>query len=252
MSTILIVEDNVDQLNFLKEILEDLSDNITILSATSLKEAYHLALTHNIDLFFIDIGLPDGSGMELAKNLRIIEKYELTWMVFLTTYTQYILKAFKQVHCYDYIIKPYKKENIISITKKLLNANLPASSSNKEHYISFQMKGYILKIFIKDIVYIEVFKKNCTIYTCNDNFVVKKMPLSKINEMLPPEEFAQSHRSFLVNIYYINEIKKTDNLWEITFLNHYGSVPLGDTFKDNVLSKLRLTKGALQNSSRSW
>ena len=105
----------------------------------------------------------------------------------------------------------------------------------------------ILKIFIKDIVYIEVFKKNCIIYTSNDNYVVKKMPLSKIYEMLPQKEFIQCHRSFIVNIHYINEIKKTDNIWEVTFLNCSGSIILGETFKNDVLTKIGLSKGLLQN-----
>ncbi|ABR49685.1 two component transcriptional regulator, LytTR family [Alkaliphilus metalliredigens QYMF] len=242
MSTVLIVEDNLEQLCFLKDILEESQEDITIFTATSVKQAYHLALSHNINLFFIDIGLPDGSGLELAKNLRAIQKYELTWVVFLTTYTQYILKAFKQIHCYDYIVKPYKKEDIIAITKKLLNTSSLASSNNDEQYLTFQMKGYILKIFIKDIVYIEVYKKNCTIYTSNDSYLVKKMPLSKIYEMLSPGEFIQCHRSFLVNIHYIKEMKKTDNIWVITFLNHSETVMLGETFKDNVISKLGLSK----------
>lgn len=71
----------------------------------------------DIDLFFIDINLPDGSGIELAKAIRSRSRYELKGIVFLTTEAYQVVTAFKTTHCYDYLIKPYDEEDIKNVIK---------------------------------------------------------------------------------------------------------------------------------------
>ena len=135
VTNILLVEDNTEQLEFLKQSLSSLGDEYYILEASSAKEAMQAALQHKIHLFFIDIGLPDGNGLELAKELRNVEKYALTWIVFLTTHAEYTLDAFQQTHCYDYIVKPYKADTVINLAQKLTKVITSSMKSQEKQSI---------------------------------------------------------------------------------------------------------------------
>ncbi|WP_229775528.1 response regulator [Anaerosalibacter bizertensis] len=78
-------------------------------------------------MFLLDIQLKDYSGFELAKEIRNIDNYKLTPIIFVTAIPTRELMAFKEIHCYDYIVKPFKEEEIVwtkqelYLLKKLIN-----------------------------------------------------------------------------------------------------------------------------------
>ena len=130
MINILIAEDNsIQRKNLIKMIYE----------AESKEEALKILQEVYIDFFYIDISLKNSSGLDLALELRKIEKYKFNWIIFTTTHIQYMIKAFKEVHCYDYILKPYDKDEVIKMTK-LLTSNRRAynPSRKKEKYVVFE------------------------------------------------------------------------------------------------------------------
>lgn len=93
---ILIVEDDVVQRNNLIKIVESRFKDVQVLYSDSVKESLFLLKERKIDLFMLDIKLKDGSGIELAEEIRKIKGYELTGIIFLTTEKQLILDAFKK------------------------------------------------------------------------------------------------------------------------------------------------------------
>ncbi|WP_231247744.1 LytR/AlgR family response regulator transcription factor [Clostridium botulinum] len=115
MYSILIVEDDSVQSTILKTMLESLDFQLNIYKATNELEALNILNKNNIDLFFMDIDLGSSSGLELAFKIRKDPKYEFSWIIFLTTHMQYITQAFKEIHCYDYILKPYDKNEVLDI-----------------------------------------------------------------------------------------------------------------------------------------
>ena len=112
---ILIAEDDIIQRENLKKIIQGIDKNFIIYEAEDKNEAFKISCENTIDIFFIDIGLKNSSGLDLAMKIRKLDKYEFSWIIFLTTHLQYIIQAFKNVHCYDYILKPYDKEEIIDM-----------------------------------------------------------------------------------------------------------------------------------------
>ena len=69
------------------------------------------------DLLLIDLNLPDGSGIDFAKYLRELPEYKLTGIVVITTNSYNILQTFKEIHCYDFLVKPYKNEEVKKIIR---------------------------------------------------------------------------------------------------------------------------------------
>jgi DNA-binding LytR/AlgR family response regulator len=217
--------------------LQSLGTEYAIHTASNAAEAYEKAEAQHMDLIFMDIGLPDSSGLELAARIRKLQGYQLVWIVFLTTYTHYILHAFRRIHCYDYLIKPYKIEKVLEYAKLLTYGQQKQPPESKK-YITFQMKGYVLKVNLDDILFVEVYNKVCTIHTHKQKSIIKRMPLTKLLKLLPSDHFIQCHRSYVINSEKVYSLKKTQGICQISFQGYDGTAPVGESFEEGLLKIL--------------
>jgi DNA-binding LytR/AlgR family response regulator len=238
MKHILIVEDNHGQRSVLTSALKELGQEYHIIECSTYNEAMRISTEYCVELFFIDIGLPDGNGMELAKELRKMENYELTWIVFLTTYSEYVLEAFQKIHCYDYIVKPYKPEAALEMARKLTKKSLTEAKASENRFLSFRMKDCVVKISIEDIIFIEVYNKSITVHTKHQKHNIRRVSLKELTAMLPSENFLQCHRSYIVNLDYITRINKNNYIWEIAFEDYPEKAFVGDTFRSILTDRL--------------
>ncbi|MFZ5967579.1 MAG: LytR/AlgR family response regulator transcription factor [Bacillota bacterium] len=173
MLNILVVEDNRVERNNLVRMLKKLNNDIKVFEAAAGEQAIKILKQEKIGLFFLDIELPDISGLKIAETIRSILQYELTYIVFITTRVYYQLEAFKKYHCYDFIEKPYKQEDVLKLSERLIRGIKHNDSINQ--VVRFETKNCILKIFIKDILFIESQGKNCMIHTKNSQYVIPNM-----------------------------------------------------------------------------
>lgn len=251
MYSIIIVEDDSIQRDFLKRMLVSTYEFVKIYEADSENSALDIIEKDDINMFLIDISLKGSSGLELAIKIRDIPKYQFRQIIFLTTHMEYIIQAFKQTHCYDYIIKPYNKEDVqVILDKLILNdiSNLERKSNNsneeecKEIVITLK-NGIYIGIKIDDILFIEIKGKNCEINTINGIYIANNMSLKKIIKLINCEHIIQSHRAFVININYIYKIEKLDVKLNIIHFNQYPKTALlGYKFKDNVISEFKKGK----------
>ncbi|MCY6355854.1 response regulator [Clostridium sp. ZS2-4] len=103
MCTILLLEDDIKQRNNLKKMLYETNEKLKFYEAEDKDEALDICKRVAIDIFFVDISLKNSSGLDFAVEIREMTKYELSWIIFLTTHMEYITQAFKKIHCYDYV-----------------------------------------------------------------------------------------------------------------------------------------------------
>jgi DNA-binding LytR/AlgR family response regulator len=239
---ILIVEDERQQRKNLMKMIYQVDNNIKIYEAESKEEAMKISKEIDIGFFYVDISLKDSSGLDLALELRNIKKYKLSWIVFITTHINYMISAFKEVHCYDYIIKPYNKDEVIGMTKLLISGShtLNFSKSKDKHIVFELQKGISMKINVDEIIFIEVNFRIMTLCTKRGNYKIKKLTLSKALEIINSNNIVQSHKSFAINIDYINNIEKISNkLWQVGFENCEEKALLSYNFKDDVMEKFK-------------
>ena len=133
MYSIILVEDDCMQRDILKKMILSTYEFINIYEADSESTALDIIENNDINMFLIDISLKESSGLDLAMKIRNIPKYEFSQIIFLTTHMEYITQAFKQTHCYDYIIKPYNQEDVQAMLNKLIlyeNNNLNNKNDN--------------------------------------------------------------------------------------------------------------------------
>lgn len=155
------------------------------------------------DIIFLDIDLGDENGIEIAKKIREYDKN--VKIIFATSYTEYMSKAFS-VHAFSYLTKPFKDEDVIlcldeaisylETPKKSVKINLPTNN------------GDIL-IECDDIIHIESIARQLVITTTKTKLMTTtyNTNITKLLNLLPADEFKSPHRSFIVNLNYINAIK---------------------------------------------
>lgn len=241
MYRIMLVEDDLVQRNILKTMLNELDFHLEIYEASKELDALTIAKDVTIDFFIIDIQLENSSGLSLALNLRKIPKYEFSWVVFLTTHIEYITEAFKKVHCYDYILKPYDKEKVLDMVNRIICHNTKQTIKKERQYVIFNLKNELsIKIYIDEIIFLEVSGRTCIVHTLKFKYTVNRISLKKALLLINCDYIIQSHKSFAVNINYINKISKIDNkLHELYFENYKESALLGYKYKNSILDKFK-------------
>lgn len=248
MYSIIIVEDDFMQRDILKKMIESTHEFVDIYEADSESTALGIIENNDINMFLIDIGLKESSGLDLVMKIRNIDKYQFSQIIFLTTHTEYITQAFKQTHCYDYIIKPYDQEDVQAMLNKLIlyeNSRLNNSNDNLEKNMDKELiikirSSIFVRVKINDILFIEVNGRNCEVNTVSGSYTYSNISLKKILELINCEQIIQSHKAFAVNKNYVFKVKKLDfRLGAIYFKDYSKTALLGYKFKNNIISEFK-------------
>lgn len=156
------------------------------------------------DITFIDIDMPQLSGMDLSELL-----HEKTSIVFATAYDKYALQAFEK-NAFDYILKPISYERFLKCINKLNSRtfkNAPGEEESvRDHfYIQYEMKGKIVKLEYEDVIYIQALKNYVIIHTQNGKYITY-LTMKEMEESLPSSVFMRVHKSFIVNLTQVTSI----------------------------------------------
>lgn len=228
MAKVMIVEDEHNTAKGLERIIMSINKNIDVFITGYAEEALKESCKSTYDMFLLDIQLLDYSGFELAKELRKIDEYKFTPIVFITAIPTKELMAFKQTHCYDYIIKPFDEKEVVEVLNEIINYGI-----KKEEYISFNMKKYIYRVRMDDIIYLEAIQRRIKVVTVNEQFYLSHNTLENMESKLA-KNFIRCHKGFIVNINYISSIDKSSNYIVLECIKK--EIPIGKKYKDNLRS----------------
>ena len=209
-------------------------------------EAQQVVDQQEVDAVFLDINMPDLNGMDFAKSLEK-DHSKGPLMVFTTAYSEYAVEGYK-ANAVGYLLKPYgfdefeaaaQKVRDICEIRQMSATEVSAEIDNDVIYVKSDYK--IVRIDIEHIIYIEAMSEYLKIL-CDDKSkpVIVLLSMKKIEEYLPSNKFMRIHRSFIINLSKISEIKKNH-----VILVGDISLPIGDNFKDafmNYLNTKILTK----------
>ena len=168
-------------------------------------QAIEVLANTGIDLMYVDINMPDLSGIDFVKSLDHPPK-----IVFITAYNEYAIEGFR-VDALDYLLKPVSYSDFLkSANKARAYFESVQSYSKKEEddkeYL-FVKSGYkVVRISLKDIIYIEGKREHVSIHLENSKSVMPLISLRALEEQLPPGMFMRVHRSYIVNLGKINTI----------------------------------------------
>lgn len=235
MENILIMEDDSSQLKFLVETSNQINSNIKVFGVRSISDAKQILKEYKISAFFIDVKLSDGNGMEFAKSLRLNDRYMFTPIVFITVVPTREMEAFRYVHCFDYIFKPYSSERIEEVFNKILinYFKYPNKISDENLYLEYDRVRF--KIKFEDIILIEKISRKILIHTVREKITYKYMPLKEIIKKLS-DNYIQVHQSYIINkLYFYSANFKTKTL----YLNNIDvEIPIGKRFRKELEMRL--------------
>jgi len=182
--------------------------------------------TNEVDLIFLDIQMPNLSGLQLAS---VIDTYK-TKIIFTTAFDQYALEGFK-ADAIDYLLKPISYADFLKSAQKAQRYITGAISSEPLESGSIMVKAdyKLYKIDFNDIIYLEAVRDYVAIYTESTGKILTLSALKNIESSLPSKLFARVHRSFIVNVSKVKTIEHN----RIVFGKSY--IPISDAFKKSFM-----------------
>ncbi len=183
----------------------------------------HLSVS-KIDLLFVDINMPDLSGMDFVKSLK-----EKPFIVFTTAYSEYAVEGFK-VDAVDYLLKPFGYADFLKAANKVrslaeLSSAPAAEAVPGKDYLFVKADYKVLRIELSEIVYIESMHEYVRIHLENNKPVMTLLSLKTLEEQLPSDRFMRVHRSFIVNSQKIKIVERN----RIVFDKVY--IPVSEQYK---------------------
>ncbi len=192
--------------------------------------AFNILKEESIDLVFLDIEMPQMTGLELLKNL---EKRPI--VILCTAKEKYAVEAF-ELNVADYIVKPYTAARFLAAVgraKEIFDSKQQQVDASEKEYIFIRSNAVLIKIIINDIAYIQALGDYINIFV-NDKRHTVHMTLRGIEEKLPVDRFYRVHRSYLINLGKIDFIEK-----ETAYIDKH-PIPIGEQNKQTLLKRLNL------------
>jgi two-component system LytT family response regulator len=149
---------------------------------------------HPVDLLFLDINMPDISGLELVKSLS-----EKPIIIFTTAHKDFAIESY-ELDALDYLVKPIQQERFDKAVNKAIEyASYKQAKNTVDDEVLFVRAEYrLIKINLGDVEYIESMEDYCKIHLVNAKPVMTLMTLKALLEKLPAEKFKRIHRSYIV------------------------------------------------------
>ena len=228
------VDDEPLALNLIEDFAKKIPFLNYIKSCKNAFEAIDIIQKEHIDLIFLDINMPDISGIELIKNIA-----HKPLVIFTTAYSEYAVQGF-ELSAVDYLIKPFLFERFFKAVNKayeqynLKNKKTISVTQEKsfaEDYIFVKADYSSVKIYLKDILYLEGLKDYVKIHT-KEKKILTLITMKKIEEKLPSSNFIRVHRSFIVAIDKIESIQRNriiiNSIW----------IPVGNSYKNEFYKRI--------------
>ncbi|HEY0741281.1 MAG TPA: LytTR family DNA-binding domain-containing protein [Chryseosolibacter sp.] len=224
--TCLIVEDEPLARNLLTEYVRKVSFLNLVKACSNPMEALEVLRTNTIDILFLDIQMPEITGITL---LKILQKKP---MVILTTaYSEYALESY-ELDVVDYLLKPITFDRFLKAVDKasqrITTPGVPATDKpqgeSSPDFVFVKDGTKLVKIVFDDILYVEGLKDYVTIHTKTQK-VVTLQRLKALEMQLPPEKFIRIHHSYIIALKAIDVIHKG----EVQIGN--AMIPISDSYK---------------------
>ena len=220
----IVVDDEPLAVSLLGSYVEKIPFFELVFSTENPIEALEYIRKNEADLIFLDIQMPELSGINFMKIVGDKMKYILT-----TAYAEYALEGYEH-NVIDYLLKPISFDRFQKSALKAQERFPNETSQNS--YFFIKSSGQQHKINFDEILYIESIKDYVSIKTDNQEYIVLDTLKSLENQL--PENFARVHKSFILNLDKIEKIDVRN-----VFLNSGKEIPIGETYKSEFFQKLK-------------
>lgn len=228
--TCIIVEDELPAQNLLKNYLSKIPDMQLLATFQSAIDANNYFKSNTVDLVFLDVNLPDISGLDFIKTVKNPPAIIMT-----TAYPEYAVSSFELDTIVDYLVKPFGFDRFLKAVNKAEDRLIKKDVVNQtvEDSIFLNVDKTLHKIILNDILFLESDRNYITIVTQTQKLSFIDS-LKNWNQKLPDLEFFQIHKSYIINAKYVTKISGNE-----VYINTH-RLPIGRTYKADLLKKLRI------------
>jgi DNA-binding LytR/AlgR family response regulator len=216
----IMIEDDIVEQKVLELNLSHLPNVELVQTFSKPSEALPMIHSRTIDLMFVDVELPEMTGLELIKSLENPLPAILT-----TVHVDFAINAF-EIGVIDYLVKPYTVERLQKAVSRAIEVVLTNQSKNKSYFF-LKAGRELIKFYVGDIIYIEAYGSFTKVHTLQKVFTMSE-PISVLQEKMTEGAFLRVHKSYLVSKIYITGISARfillDNL----------KIPLGSYYRESV------------------
>ena len=217
-----ILEKYVEKVSFLEKV-GVFNDSLTALAFLN---------SNVVDVIFLDIQMPQLTGLQLSKIISKDIK-----IIFTTAYPDFALEGF-ELNAIDYLLKPIAFERFYQAVSKLNSSPKSEVQNNSQPdfiFIKTDGKNKFSKIFLTDILYVESLQNYVCIHTSNEQFIMHSS-LKNVVESLPQNDFIQIHKSYIIAL---KQIQSTDSF--SVFISNK-ELPIGATYKEAFFARIEENK----------
>lgn len=222
--SVFILEDNKMFAQNLVEMIEQYPLKLNCVVSYDLNSALkQLSDSIHYTAFFIDIALDETTenidGLSFAKFLSESTLHKDTPIIFTTSFPHYVYEALNQLHCYAYLLKPFRQEDVFFQLDQILETNCSIRLKTAE--------GIFMKLNTNDIYFIQAFGRNMLFCTKHGEVCSRQYTMKSLSDLLP-NHFERCHKSFLVNTKYIHSVNPKDKTLHIKEIED--DIPYGKDF----------------------
>jgi len=225
----LIIDDEPIARDIIKSHISKVANWKVVGSCQRAADAYEVLLNQDVDIIFLDIEMPDMTGVEFLKSLK-----NPPLIVFTTAYQQYAIEGF-DLNIADYLLKPVTVERFMQMVGKV-QQQLEVSDKKEKRDLQhcfIKHEGKLLKIEFKDIEYIQAEKDFSSVYLSTGKLFVS-MHLKMFEDLLPAQSFSRIHRSYIIPHDKVQAIN--GNAVQLASTE----IPIGSSYKESLFKALGL------------
>lgn len=190
-------------------------------------EVIPLIHEQKIDLLFLDIQMPDISGVDFLKSIRNVPE-----VIFTTAYSEYALEGY-DLDVRDYLLKPFSFDRFLKAYQKVYDHSLQKDNPRtSDEFLNINADHRIYRVRFDDILYIEGMREYVAFHTRDGNRIIALQSMKMLEETLPPD-FIRTHRSYIVRLDRVKFLEGN------TLKLHDREIPVGASYKDKVLESLK-------------
>ncbi len=228
----LIVDDEPIAREIIESFAEKLQNLEVVKSCKNVTEAFEVLNSEKIDLIFLDINMPEVSGLTLAKSLSGPTK-----IIFTTAYREFAVEGF-DLQAVDYLLKPISFERFLKAVQKFFDLHVKSTKENSTQREPIESDSFfvrsdrkMVKVNLDEILYIESLGDYVKIHISSGTIITRET-LSNVEAKLPDRRFLRSHRSFIVSVKSISGY--TNEYIEV----NKKAIPISRSYKESVFDKL--------------
>jgi two-component system LytT family response regulator len=227
----------------LRELLRNEAEVEIAGEASTAAETIDLVRAKSPDLLFLDIRMPGMDGFDIIGKLAACEGVTMPRIIFTTAHDGYALRAF-DIHALDYLLKPFAEQRLRAAVQRAREQLQPArrngngnghsqSESTHSTRMVFKSRGRILFLPVSEIRWIGAEENYVRICTANETHLLRET-MAHIEERLDPRMFLRVHRSAIVNLQYVKEVRTSPQSEFMVLLVNGQRVPMSRSYHARI------------------